>query len=332
MVGGYEDIMKEPLISVIVPIYKVEKYLKQCVDSIINQSYHNLEIILVDDGSPDNCGIICDEYKKNDNRIVVIHKDNGGLSDARNIGLRAMHGDYLMFVDSDDYITEDCIAYLYNLSVRFNADLVVGGFEKFKNETNIVIETTVSENESIQRITNQEAMKDTFIKGCAAWARLYKSDVHRGIMFPVGEINEDEAIVLSLLENCQTVVTSNKVIYRYRYRSQSITSTSWHRRKLDWCNHCKNNLNFVLEKHPELVPYAKRRYCSSVIWALNNMTADKKQFADLIPKYRKELKACLGDKNCYEGILLKERIRGFLLAYFYNVYATFIKVIGKQYT
>lgn len=332
MVGGYEAIMKEPLISVIVPIYKVEKYLRQCLDSIINQSYQNLEIILVDDGSPDNSGMICDEYKKKDDRIVVIHKENGGLSDARNIGLRVMRGDYLMFVDSDDYITRDCISYLYNLSERFNADLVIGGFEKFEDETNIVIETSASEKDTIQRITNKEAMKNAFINGCAAWARLYKSNIHRSIMFPVGEINEDEAVVLSLLENCQIVVTSNRVIYKYRYRSQSITSTSWHRRKLDWCNHCKNNLIFVAEKYPELVPYAKQRYCSSVIWALNNMTADKNQFSDLIPIYRKELKVCLSDKNCYKNILFKEKLRGFMLAYFYSVYAAFVKLIGKQYT
>lgn len=331
---GEDNVLKETeqLVSVIVPVYKVEKYLRHCVDSIINQTYRNLEIILVDDGSTDNCGQICDEYAKTDNRIRVIHKSNGGLSAARNAGIKAMHGEYLMFVDSDDYITEDCIAYLYNLSVRFNADLVIGGFEKFEDETSIVIETTASENDTIQRITNQEAMKNTFINGCAAWARLYKSDVHRSILFPVGEINEDEAVVLSLLDNCQTVVTANKVIYKYRYRSHSITSTSWHRRKLDWCNHCKNNLNFVLEKYPELIPYAKRRYCSSVIWALNNMTADKNQFSDLIPKYREELKKCIGDKNSFKEISLKEKLRGFLLAYFYNLYAAFVKMIGKQYT
>ena len=332
MVGGYEAIMREPLISVIVPIYNVEKYLKQCVDSIINQTYHNLEIILVDDGSPDNCGAICDEYAKTDNRIRVIHKPNGGLSDARNAGIKTMHGEYLMFVDSDDYITEDCIAYLYDISVRFSADLVIGGFEKFENETKCLIYTTAATNECVEKLNNREAMKNTLINGCAAWARLYKADVHHNIMFPVGEINEDEAIVLSLLEKCQIVVNTNKVIYKYRYRSQSITSTRWDRNKLDWCNHCKANLEFISEKYPDLIIYAKQRYCSSVIWALNNMTSDKNRFSDLIPKYQMELKKCIGDKNCFKEISFKEKLRAYLLAYLFNLYATFVRMIGKHYT
>ena len=116
----------EPLISVIVPIYNVEKYLYECVDSIINQTYKNLEIILVDDCSPDNCAKICDEYAKRDKRIKVIHKGNGGLSDARNVGMNASSGEYLIFVDSDDYMTNNGVEYLYNL--RFTYILITTNF------------------------------------------------------------------------------------------------------------------------------------------------------------------------------------------------------------
>ena len=111
------------LITIVVPVYKVEQYLDKCVNSIINQTYKNLEIILVDDGSPDNCGKMCDEYAKNDNRIVVIHKENGGLSDARNAGIEIAKGKYISFIDSDDYVTEDYVEFLYALISNNNVEV-----------------------------------------------------------------------------------------------------------------------------------------------------------------------------------------------------------------
>lgn len=117
-------------ISIIVPIYKVEIYLRKCVDSIVNQTYKNIEILLIDDGSPDNCGIICDEYAKKDERIKVIHKKNGGLSDARNYGIEASSGDYIMFVDSDDYISKDMCEILLKKALENNADIVSCNFKE----------------------------------------------------------------------------------------------------------------------------------------------------------------------------------------------------------
>ena len=116
----------EDLISVVVPIYNVENYIKKCVDSILSQTYKNLEIILVDDGSPDNCPQICDEYAQKDNRIKVIHKENGGLSDARNAGIDISKGKFITFIDSDDYIEKDYVEVLYN-SIKENAsDMAIG--------------------------------------------------------------------------------------------------------------------------------------------------------------------------------------------------------------
>ena len=116
----------EDLITVIVPVYKVEKYIRKCIESIINQTYKNIEIILVDDGSPDDCGKICDEYAKKDNRIKAIHKENGGLSDARNKALDLTNGKYVIFVDSDDYIEKNAIEYLYQLMQKYNTDIAIG--------------------------------------------------------------------------------------------------------------------------------------------------------------------------------------------------------------
>lgn len=321
----------QPLVSIIVPIYNVEKYLKECIESILNQTYKNLEIILIDDESPDNCGKICNDYALMDNRIKVIHKKNGGLSDARNAGLEIMTGEYLMFVDSDDYISYDCVEKLYELSVLHNADLVIGGTEKFDDETKEVIWSTYSGKEEIQLFDKEKSMADMFENGCASWARLYRSEIHKDILFPVGEINEDEAIVLRLLERCNSVVKTNCVIYNYRYRSQSITSTKWSIKKLDWVNHCKNNLEFVSLNHPELINVAKLRYKSSVVWALNNMTYNPKQFSDTISEFRNELKL-LSKEKLSDNAPKKDRLRQFLLIYFYYPYSLVLRILGKEYT
>mgnify|MGYP002514978694 CR=1 FL=1 len=123
----------EPLISVIVPVYKVEQYLHQCVDSILNQTYRNLEVILVDDGSPDGCPAICNVYAEKDERVRVIHKVNGGLSDARNAGMAVMNGEYLSFVDSDDLLPVDAVETLLKIAVEEDADLVLGGYNRFED-------------------------------------------------------------------------------------------------------------------------------------------------------------------------------------------------------
>lgn len=321
----------QPLVSIIVPIYDVEKYLKECIESILNQTYKNLEIILVDDESPDNCGKICNDYALMDNRIKVIHKKNGGLSDARNAGLEIMTGEYLMFVDSDDYISNDCVEKLYELSVLHNADLVIGGTEKFDDETKKVIWSTYSGKEEIQLFDKEKSMADMFENGCASWARLYRSEIHKDILFPVGEINEDEAIVLRLLERCNSVVKTNCIIYNYRYRSQSITSTKWSIKKLDWVNHCKNNYEYIMKNHKSISIYAKKRYISSLMWALNSMTVDPVNLGDRIVVYKYELKQLMKNNDWKFNISVKERFRAWMLVHCYDFYASLVKIFDKHY-
>lgn len=320
------------LISVIIPVYNVEQYLHECINSIINQTYKNLEIILVDDGSTDSCGKICDSFAAKDRRITVIHKRNGGLSDARNAGLKLSTGGYIVFVDSDDYMLPDGIEYLYKLASENDADIVIGGTEKFEDETGEIIWTSGSADEAVTILTKTEAIKDVFIRGCASWARIYKRQIHSNIYFPVGEINEDEAIVLELMDKCSKVVKTDKIVYRYRYRTDSITSSRFHTKKMAWYNHCKTNLKFVEEKYPELTEFAEMRYYSSMIWCLNNMTIDVKAFRYEIRTIRKELR--IGIKDFFNNgyITNKEKLRGFLLAYFYYLYAAIVKLLGKHYT
>lgn len=323
----------EPLISVIVPVYNVENYVSQCIESIINQTYKKIEIILINDGSTDSSKEICVKYAQKDQRIKIVDKKNGGLSDARNAGIKCMTGDYLMFVDSDDWLEFNCIELLYKLLIKYNADLVIGGVRKIEDETGEIIWTTKSGTIStIIFDKKQDAMKDMFQNGCASWARLYKTKIHKDILFPVGEINEDEAIVLDVLDKCQKVVKTNEVIYNYRYRKQSITSTRWHIKKIAWYEHCKDNLKFVEERYPDLKKYAEARYISSLVWVLNNMSQNVKEYNTYIEKYRKELKYIIRNSEYKKELSNKERARVFLLAYMYYPYAKIIKILGKSYT
>lgn len=212
-----EKEMSEPLVSVIIPVYKVEKYLNRCVDSIINQTYKNIEVILVDDGSPDKCGEICDEYAKNDERIVVIHKENGGVSQARNVGVAACHGEYVSFVDSDDYVSSDYIEHLYKLIVESGAEVAIGNFRKTTGE-----ELSSDDKTKIQvkTVTGKEAciiMLNTmhFMQFVTPWGKLYKKELFLNNPFPGGIRHEDEAILYKIYYSIEKVVYSNKVIYGY---------------------------------------------------------------------------------------------------------------------
>lgn len=321
---------KSPLISVIVPVYKVEPYLRRCVDSILSQTYTNLEIILVDDGSPDKCPAICDEYAKTDKRVKVIHKENGGLSDARNVGMAAASGEYLIFVDSDDWLENNAVETLSGLSRKYDAQIVIGGMQRVEDGTDRIIKSDADGSSKEIVMSNIQAMEDFFENGCAAWARLYRKEIHDKILFPAGEINEDEAIVLKLLERCKSIVRTNQVIYNYRCRPESITTSEFSEKKLAWYRHCKDNLEWVNEHHPELEPYAAKRLCNSVMWSLTEIA--------LLDNYQKEwlneLQSCL---NQYTKLFLdlyrscrKEKVRLFFLRYMpFNLYRFLIKVKRK---
>ena len=323
----------EKKISIIVPVYKVEMYLKECIESIINQDYKNLEIILVDDGSPDRCAQICDNYAKVDNRIIVVHKLNGGLSDARNFGLKISSGDYIVFVDSDDFMELDAISNMYKLAQYYDADIVVGGIEKFDDSSKKIIWSTAEDkNFYPMTFTKEEAIKDFFLHGCASWARMYKSSIHKDVTFPVGEINEDEAIVLQLLQKCALVVKTNQIVYHYRFRRESITTTFWNRNKLAWVRHCEDNLKIVKNRFPNLEKYAIARYVSSIIWVLNNASENPKNYKDLIIEYKKKLKEMMRNKNWDFNMDKKEKIRVYLLVYLFFIYSGVVRVFKKHFT
>lgn len=323
-----------PLISVIVPIYNVEKYLVKCVDSILAQTYQELEVILVDDGSPDNCGQICDEYAQRDPRIRVIHKPNGGLSDARNAGLEICTGDYIGFVDSDDWIEPQMYGTLLELLHRFDADMAFGGVADDLERGDIV--TTVKTSNYGQTPFAEDkltAMRRYFHGSWSAWDKLYRADLFRGIQYSVGEINEDEAIVLQLLERCQRVCYTDQVFYHYMHRedNQTITNSSFSPKKLAWMEHCKANLQYIRSSHPELAPNAAERYLDSVQWSLSQIALSHHDFSKEIRAMRRDLWA---ERKYFPQVPFRNRqdkLRILLLTYApFWVYRAFIRVKRTQ--
>lgn len=307
--------MNTEKVSVIVPIYNVESYLPECISSICSQTYKNIEIILVDDGSPDMCGRICDEFAKKDSRIVVIHKENGGLSDARNAGLMVAKGDLLCFVDSDDRLPDHSILVMYDLLKNNDAQMVIGGFERFHDGSGEVFFSTSSGGEKTDVMTREEALKDFYRDGCQAWAVLYSASVHRDIFFPVGEINEDEAIVFRILERCERVVVTNKVVYSYRCREDSITNSAFSVKKLAWYYHCHDNLIWMRENHPNLEDYATGRLCGAILWSLREIALSKENFEVEVTMLRKDIRENYNEYKSCNSLTKPNAIRLWLIRY-----------------
>lgn len=209
--------------SIIVPIYDVEKYIHKCLDSIINQTYHDIEIILVDDESPDNCPKICDKFEQKDKRIKVIHKKNGGLSDARNAGLKIATGDYVLFVDSDDYIdTKTCENFL--IYTNSNVDVIIGN--AIVEKENISFMDHILCNDIM---TGKEYLLKAYKHGkapMAAWLNLYRREflIDNNLYFKYGILHEDEQFTPRVLLKADTVIITNINFYHYIIRENSITT------------------------------------------------------------------------------------------------------------
>ena len=220
----------KPLISVIIPVYKTEKYLKTCVDSVCDSDYKNLQIILVDDGSPDRCPEMCDELALGDSRIEVIHKENGGLSDARNAALDKVKGEYVTFIDSDDLIKKDMISDMYDIAVKENCDIVKTGMIMTEDEKDEGVNggyIVVDKREALGRIYTDPP---SIITICG---KLFKTSLFDGLRFPVGMLNEDEYLTPRLFYRCEKIALSEKTGYLYMQRpGESIMRSGFSPKKM----------------------------------------------------------------------------------------------------
>lgn len=239
-----------PLVSVIVPVFNVERYLHRCVDSILRQTYSNLEIILVDDGSPDICPRICDEYAKCDKRVHVIHKKNGGLSDARNVGIDRSTGMFLSFVDSDDYLPENMIDVLMKKMLSCSAEIGITGYEYVNIDGKISGKTNSLNN---QVITGYQALELLCDPTCwwfyvPAWGKVYKRKLFENIRFPEGKYNEDQFIMHELFDGAAKVITVNAPLYYYEQRDNSIMSEKFSVKRFNDVEALLIRMNFCLER------------------------------------------------------------------------------------
>lgn len=285
----------QPLLSIIVPIYNVEQYVDRCIQSILNQTYQNLEIILVDDGATDCSGAIADSYAAKDKRIKVFHKENGGLSDARNYGLEHVTGDYILFIDSDDFIVNIMCERLITVASSNNADIVSCNYYIYRGDDDISIHN-MSVQDDKRTFTGMDMLRYYLLKTepfdlNVVWNKIFKLDLFNGVepvRFPKGRVQEDNFTIFRLFLNANSIVTVNEPLYYYVQRAGSIMANFTRRFMIDTIeshmymsdylmNHCssvKNELQlYLLNSYVEL----SRRVCANKC---------KKECNDLLIQYK----------------------------------------------
>lgn len=254
----------QPLISIIVPVYKAEEYIARCIESIQYQTYENLEIILVDDGSPDKSGQICDEYAKDDERIVVIHQENKGISGARNSGLDIAKGEYIGLVDSDDFIHPDMYAKLMKNLLKNDAQIAMC---RYQNTYDSEMDEHIAEG-TANVITREEAFDELFryhsIAMIVVWNKLYKRELFDHIRYPQDKIYEDERTTYQLIYAAEKMVCINSPYYYYFQSDDSFIRSGFHRERVQFAEAMEDRLKFLQEKGLKAIyPIALKSY---VLW------------------------------------------------------------------
>ena len=317
---------KNELVSVIIPVYNVEKYLSLSLESVISQSYYNIEIILVDDGSNDKSGVICDEYEKKDERIKVLHTINGGAATARNVGIKCSHGKYICFVDADDIISNDYIEYLVGRMEEFNLDIMICGYKKVYQITQC---TTVDKQSPVKIMAGAEALEDMLYRKKLTAGPCYKIVVREIVennKFPEARLYEDLGCVYKWFASANRVGYSEKVGYFYFMRENSCQHSEFCIKKWDLIEFSKEIQLFVENNFPEQVPASMNRLFVSAIQLLKDMP--KKQFPDkylqLIHIIKETRKEVVLDKKA------KSSTRFMALLSYFNI--NFLSFMGRQYS
>ncbi|EID1195999.1 TPA: glycosyltransferase family 2 protein, partial [Enterococcus faecalis] len=260
------------LVSVVIPVYNVEKYVEKCLDSVINQTYQNLEIIIVNDGSTDNSLSVCQKKKLSDSRIKLINKENGGLSSARNAGIECAQGEFICFIDSDDWIELDYIEVLLNGMENTNVDISVIQMIKVKDFNKIAFQ---SESQTKWDIFEREtAMRELFssnLIGYSANNKLYRISLFKSIRYPEGMLMEDKGTTYRLIDSSTKVAVNGSTKYHYYLRDNSILRTDFNQKNFDSFIIHEEILNFMDEHYPSISPKVKSRYVYEAIRMMMRM-------------------------------------------------------------
>ena len=280
------------LISVIIPVYNVAPYVDRCIESVIKQTYTNIEILLIDDGSTDESGQICDRYQKVDKRIQVYHKKNGGLSYARNYGIDRASGKYITFIDSDDYVSKQYVFYLYTMIKKYDADLSICAYKESRQDNyefcdNRNIEECIDQKEAFTRYCYQNQIAQN------AWGKLYAKFIFHELRYPLKKLYEDEAIFYKVLDQCKKIVVGSGAHYLYYKRNDGIIRGKFVDQKYDYVNSTKEVVNYIQKKYPDIYVGALSKLLWSClhIWVQipnkNISPQAYKEIQYLIKKYRR---------------------------------------------
>lgn len=320
-----------PLITVVVPIYKTEKYLRECVDSILNQSYKNLEILLIDDGSPDQCGEICDNYQKADSRIKVIHQKNQGLSGARNAAIDIAKGKYITFVDSDDWISDNMIESLYEYMQNKKVQMTVCSFESFFEDG-----TAISSNlETCVYIYSKEKALDCFLFNdyltpCVC-GKLYAIDLWKNVRCPEGKLFEDQFTTYKLIDLCEKIVFTTMPMYHYRKHSDSIGHSTFNKKTYHLYDAIHEEYEYIIKKYKDACPNITVARITWEIVFINMMIIADHHDKNIIKKIQVFAKANISKvwKCKYISKIRKGQIS--LFAFCYPVYVKFYQRYKKKH-
>lgn len=336
-----------PEISIIVPVYKVERYLDRCVRSILAQTFTRFELILVDDGSPDACPNMCDDWAKKDIRIKVIHKDNGGLSSARNAGLEAAFGRYICFVDSDDWLETDAIQYLRGLLLRTGTDFVVGAFRRTDGldkkakcggeiAVHVVqpIEEVFTGKDFIRKLLRIEAGEPMPY----AWGKFYKRELFEDLYYPVGSTSEDWPVTFACALKSNTLAISDKVVYNYYNNPDSLSNCSFGPMEFDMIKSADMILKYAhtMTSDDEIRKWAalhRKRASFAVLADLmikDGFRKNEKEFAEEVIALRKELSDNLPELLGARMALYRKIIMLFM-CYAWHPTADLINIVYNRY-
>lgn len=266
-------------IGVIVPVYNVSQYLRRCIESILDQTYQDFELILIDDGSTDESGVICDEYMQRSKKVITIHQANCGLSGARNRGIEINENEYITFIDADDYIEKQYLETLYKIRSEHNADLVISGMRivrEGKKEARQDRETSV-ESRAVGIVNREEAYRYMLGRKQAllfAWGKLYHKKLFQKVRYPEGEIFEDVKVICELVERAERIVCTSYAGYSYVQRKDSITHGNVSYKHMVLLENESLFWSFIKEHYPDIEVLAKKKYFKSCFYLIERMASD----------------------------------------------------------
>jgi len=318
------------LITVVVPVYNVKNFLEKCVDSIIDQTYKNIEILLIDDGSSDGSESICDEYAINDSRVRSFHKQNGGLADARNYGIDRAQGKYITFVDSDDWIDQDFLELLYNSINDKNAEISVCDFRFCYDGQSIPDRNWIN---STSEVLDTESALNTMIYAnkfaSHATNKMYLSSLFKDIRFPKGKYYEDLFTIYKIVARAHKVVYINAPKYNYCIRMNSISTSTFSLHHMDYIEASQNIVNFCIDKHPKCQRSAYFNYQRNVMQTIDKYLISRSQSKELESELYNDLDKYYVRYECSNSFERKYYIKKILLKHFKNIYKVYLKLREK---